>query len=57
MKEAGDEFTFEVLGQDLTYAVIVIAEEPLSTRYDFVQVDANIFKARLKSFDIDLGTE
>lgn len=57
LKEAGDEFTFEVLGQDLTYAVIVIAEEPLSTRYDFVQVDANIFKARLKSFDIDLGTE
>lgn len=57
LKDAGDEFTFEVLGQDLTYAIIVIAEEPLSTRYEFVQLDANLFKARLKSFDIDLDSE
>lgn len=54
LKNSGDEFTFEVLGRDLSYALIVIAEEPLSSRYDFVQVDESIFKATMKSFDLDL---
>lgn len=49
----GDEFTFEVLDKDLGYALAVIDEEPLRSRYSIIQVGENLLCASLK--EIDMG--
>ena len=52
LKKAGDQFTFEVNDRDLPYALAVIDEEPLHSRYDIIQVGASLLCASLKEIDI-----
>ena len=48
----GDVFTFEVLPRDLSYAVMVIQEEPLRSKYNINQVSKSMFQASLKEVEI-----
>lgn len=48
LTEIGDVFTFEVLPKDLTYAVMVIQEEPLKSKYDIMQSGKSLFRASIK---------
>lgn len=52
LKNIGDIFTFEVLPKDLPYAVIVISEEPLKSKYDINQISKTMFQAMLKVVEI-----
>lgn len=52
LKNVGDILTFEVLDKDLAFAVSVIEEEPLASRYDIVQVSRSLFQASLKEVDL-----
>jgi len=54
IKESEDELTFEVLPNELTYAVEVIMEEPLHSNYIINQVTESLFIARLREVDIGL---
>lgn len=53
LSEAGDEFIFEVSPKDLPYAVVVINEEPLKSKYVIMQISDSLFSAKLQ--EIDLG--
>ena len=44
----GDIFTFEVLPRELAYAVMVVDEEPLRSKYDITQISKTMFQATLK---------
>lgn len=48
LTEIGDVFTFEVLPKDLAYAVMVIQEEPLKSKYDIMQAGKSLFRASIK---------
>lgn len=50
---AGEEFTFEVSDRDLEYALAVIDEEPLHSRYNIIQVGANLLCVSLKEIDVE----
>lgn len=52
LKEVGSIFTFEVLPKDLSYAIMVIDEEPIKSKYDIVQVSKTLFQAMLREVDI-----
>lgn len=43
---------FEVLPSGLQYAVAVVTEEPLRSKYDIVQISDTLFAASLKSVEI-----
>lgn len=49
--DADSVFTFEVLPNDLPYAVIVIDEEPLKSKYCINQVSKFLFEASLKEVE------
>lgn len=48
----GDVFTFEVLPKDLSYAVIVVQEEPLKSKYEINQISKSLFQASLRVVEI-----
>lgn len=48
LKEVDDVFTFEVTGDDVAYAVIVIEEEPLINKFVINQISETLFQARLR---------
>jgi len=52
LEEAGDVFTFEVLPKDLSYAVMVIHEEPLKSQYDINQISKTMFRASMKEVEL-----
>lgn len=45
-------FTFEVLPKDLPYAIMVIDEDLLKSKYIIVQVGKTLFQATLREVDI-----
>lgn len=51
LKNVGDTFIFEVIPKDLSYAVTVIDEEPLCSKYNIVQIDKTVFSATLRELD------
>ena len=53
LHNAGDHFTFEVSDKDLPYALAVIDEEPLRSRYDIIQTGANLLCASLKEIKVE----
>ena len=53
LQKAGQEFTFEVGDKDLPYALAVIDEEPLKSRYTIVQVGQNLLMASLGDIDAE----
>lgn len=50
--DTDDELTFEVRGKDLQYAVIVIVEEPLVSKYIITQLSETLFSARLRELEL-----
>lgn len=52
LKDVDDVFKFEVLPSDLPYAVMVIEEEPLKSKYYITQVDKTLFEAVLKELEL-----
>lgn len=52
LKEVGSILTFEVLPKDLAYAVIVIDEEPLKSKYVINQISKTLFQASLREVEI-----
>ena len=52
LKDVGDVLTFEVLPKDLSYAVMVIQEEPLKSKYDISQISKTNFQAMLRVLEI-----
>lgn len=53
LKEAGAQFTFEVSDKDLPFALAVLDEEPLHSRYNIIQVGSNLLCASLKEIDVE----
>lgn len=51
LKDVGDVLRFEVSDEDLPYAVMVIDEEPLNSKYFIMQVDKTMFEASLKELE------
>lgn len=52
LKDVGAIFIFEVLPNDLPYAVMVIEEEPLKSKYVINQIDKTLFQAELREVEI-----
>ena len=52
LKELGSIFTFEVLPKDLVYAVSVIDDEPLKSKYVINQISKTLFEASLREVEI-----
>ena len=52
LKEVGSILTFEVLPKDLVYAVSVIDEEPLKSKYVINQISKTMFEASLREVEI-----
>lgn len=52
LQSAEDIFRFEVLGDDLAYAVIVIDEEPLVNKFVINQISETLFEARLRQVQL-----
>ena len=52
LKGVGSIFTFEVLPKDLPYAVMVINEEPLKSKYIINQIGKTLFQAELREVEI-----
>lgn len=52
LKDAEDTFEFEVLQKELPYAVSVIYEEPLKTKYEINQIDKSLFVAKLREIEL-----
>lgn len=52
LQDVDDEFTFEVLGNDIQYAVVVIGEEPIVSKYHIVQSTNTLFIAKLREFEL-----
>lgn len=50
--EAGDTFEFEINPGDLQYAIAVINEEPLKSKYLIYQISETMFSARLQELDL-----
>lgn len=48
LRDVEDVFTFEVTGDDVAYAVIVIEEEPLINKFVINQISETLFQARLR---------
>lgn len=47
-----DSLVFEVLPSGLQYAVAVVTEEPLRSKYDILQISDTLFMARLRSVEL-----
>lgn len=52
LQSSGDIFRFEVLGDDLAYAIIVIDDEPLVNKFVINQISETIFEARLRQIQL-----
>ena len=50
--DSEDEFTFEVLPRELSYAVEVIAEEPLKSNYIISQISETLFVVKLREIEL-----
>ena len=50
--EAEDVLEFEATGKDLTYAVIVINEEPLRSKFVISQITDTTFYAKLREIEL-----
>ena len=53
LHNAGESFTFEVSEKDIPYALAVIDEEPLRSRYNIIQTGASLLCASLKEIDVE----
>lgn len=53
LSSAGDALTIEISERDLPFALEVIGDEPLRSRYDIVQVDATLLQCSLKKIDAE----
>lgn len=53
LQDSDDVLKFEVLNNDLQYAVEVVTDESVSSRFDIRQISETVFVAKLVSFDID----
>ena len=51
LHNAGERLTFEVSERDLPYALSVIDEDPLRSRYNIIQTGATLLCASLKEID------
>ena len=54
LEDANYVFTFEVDPRMLEYAVMVIDEEPLKSKYIITQISKTLFQAELIELDIDI---
>ena len=54
LSDIGQEFIFEVSPKDLQYAVVVIDEEPLKSRYTIMQISDSLFSAKLQEISLDM---
>ena len=54
LEDANYILVFEVDPKMLEYAVMVIDEEPLRTKYVFTQVSKTLFQAELREVEIDI---
>lgn len=52
LEDEDDELIFEVVGKDLTYAVSVINEEPIYSKYIITQTSDTLFSAKLRSIEL-----
>lgn len=52
IKDVGDKLTFEVLPKELPYAVAVLNEEPLKSKYNIYQASETLFVAQLKELEL-----
>lgn len=52
LQSSEDVFRFQVLGDDLAYAVIVIDDEPLVNKFVINQISETIFEARLRQIQL-----
>lgn len=52
LSDSDDEFTFEVLPRELSYAVEVIAEEPLKSNYIISQISETLFVVKLRELEL-----
>lgn len=52
LSDTEDYVTFEVLPKALPYAVTVIEEEPLKSKYVITQIDKTLFHAVLREVDL-----
>lgn len=52
LEDEDDELIFEVVGKDLTYAVSVINEEPIYSKYIITQKSDTLFSAKLRSIEL-----
>ena len=52
LDDSDDTLTFEVSKQDLPYAVSVVVEEPLKSKYNINQISETLFVAQLKEIDL-----
>lgn len=52
LQSADDRLVFEVLGDDIAYAIIVIDEEPLVNKFVINQTSETMFEARLRQIQI-----
>lgn len=50
--DSDDEFTFEVLPEELSYAVEVIMEEPLKSNYIISQISETLFVVKLREIEL-----
>ena len=50
--EAGEVLTFEVQDRLLPATILVIAQEPLISKYMITQVNRNLFTARVKELEL-----
>lgn len=47
----GEELVFEVLPKDLPYAITVLNEEPIASKYMIFQVSETLFSAKLRELE------
>lgn len=52
LQSAEDVLRFEVLGDDLAYAVIVVDDEPLVNKFVINQISETLFEARLRQVEL-----
>ena len=52
LQDFDDVFTFEALPRAIDNTLLVIEEPALTSKYDFEQISATLFRVRLKELDI-----
>lgn len=52
LEDADDVLTFEAVGKDIQYAIAVIVEEPIKSKYNISQISDTLFVAQLKEVEL-----